>query len=169
MSDNTLWAPWRAGFVLSKKEEGCIFCNRLKMEDSVENLIVYRGELCAVILNKFPYNSGHAMIIPMRHLAHLEELTPDESVEFFELTRITLEVIKKSLKPHSFNIGMNLGECSGAGIPEHIHMHIVPRWNGDTNFMPVLGETKVLSNDLRKTYIQLREAIRKLQNEQKES
>lgn len=152
MSDDILWAPWRAGFVLSEKEKGCIFCNRLKMEDSPENLIVYRGDLCAVILNKFPYNSGHSMIIPKRHIAHLEELTDQESNEFFSLTRRTIAVIKNCIRPHSLNIGMNLGESSGAGIPEHLHMHVVPRWNGDTNFMPVIGKTKVVSVPLDYVY-----------------
>ena len=147
-----MWAPWRAEFVLSEKEEGCIFCNRLKMEDSVENLIVYRGKTCVVILNKYPYNSGHSMIIPMRHIAHLEELTEQEAAEFFDLTRKTVTAIKNGIKPHSFNLGMNLGESSGAGIPEHLHMHVVPRWNGDTNFMPVVGKTTIISVPLDPLY-----------------
>ncbi len=157
MEEKILWAPWRAEFVLAEKEKGCIFCNRLKMKDSIENLIVYRGKTCAVILNKFPYNSGHSMVIPHRHIAHLEELTEEEAAEFFDLTIKTVAVIKEALKPHSLNIGMNLGESSGAGIPEHLHMHIVPRWNGDTNFMPVLGKTKVVSVPLEPVY----EALKK--------
>jgi ATP adenylyltransferase len=157
MSDNTLWAPWRAAFVLGKKEKGCIFCNRLRMEDSVENLIVYRGALCFVILNKYPYNSGHAMIVPNRHIAHLDEMTAAEATEFFELTRRTVAAIKHAMNPHSLNIGMNLGEASGAGVPEHMHMHVVPRWNGDTNFMPVIGQTKVISVPLEPVW----EALRK--------
>lgn len=156
MNDNILWAPWRAEFVLAEKEKGCIFCNRIAMEDSVENLIVHRGELCIVILNKFPYNSGHAMVVPLRHVAHLEELTHEESIEFFELTRRTVRVIKKTLNPHSLNIGMNLGESSGAGIPEHLHMHIIPRWNGDTSFMPIIGKTKIVSVPLEPIYDALR-------------
>ena len=162
MSDEAIWAPWRAGFVLSEKEKGCIFCNRLKMKDSVENLIVYRGSMNFVILNKFPYNSGHTMIVPNRHLAHLEELTPEEAIEFFELTRKTVTVIKEVLKPHSLNIGMNLGETSGAGIPDHLHLHAVPRWQGDTNFMPVIGKTKVISVPLEPIYEALREGFAKL-------
>ncbi len=157
MADDALWAPWRASFVLAEKEKGCIFCSRLKLKDSVENLIVFRGQLNFVILNKFPYNSGHTMVVPNRHLAHLEELTSDEAREFFELTRRTVEVIKKTIKPHSLNIGMNLGVSSGAGIPEHLHMHVVPRWHGDTNFMPVIGHTKVISVPLEPIY----EALRK--------
>jgi len=162
MSDNIIWAPWRAEFVLAEKEEGCILCNRLKMEDSVKNLIVYRGDKCAVIMNKFPYNSGHTMIIPIRHIAFIEELTHEESTEFFDLTRKTVAALKNGINPHSMNLGMNLGEGSGAGIPEHLHMHVVPRWNGDTNFMPVIGNTKVISVPLEPVYKILREEFAKL-------
>ncbi|MEW5994346.1 MAG: HIT domain-containing protein [Candidatus Zixiibacteriota bacterium] len=156
MTDDALWAPWRAEFVLTEKEKGCILCTRFKMKDSVENLIVFRGERNFIILNKFPYNSGHTMIAPNRHIAHLEELTPAEAIEFFDLTRRTVDVIKKTLKPHSLNIGMNLGESSGAGIPEHLHMHVVPRWQGDTSFMPVIGKTKIISVPLEPVYEALR-------------
>jgi ATP adenylyltransferase len=162
MSDKAIWAPWRAGFVLGKKEKGCIFCKRFKMKDSVKNLIVHRGRKNFVILNKFPYNTGHTMIVPNRHVAHLEKLTVEEANEFFELTRATVAVIKKVLKPHSLNIGMNLGRMSGAGVPEHLHMHIVPRWHGDTNFMPVIGKTKVISIPLEPVYEALRKEFAKL-------
>jgi len=162
MSDKTIWAPWRAGFVLGKKEKGCIFCKRFKMKDSVKNLIVYRGQRNFVILNKFPYNTGHTMIVPNRHIGHLEKLTVEEANEFFELTRLTVAVIKKAIKPHSLNIGMNLGRMSGAGVPEHLHMHIVPRWQGDTNFMPVIGKTKVISIPLEPVYEALRKEFAKL-------
>jgi ATP adenylyltransferase len=162
MSDEAIWAPWRAGFVLSEKEEGCIFCNRLKMKDSIENLIVYRASWNFVILNKYPYNSGHTMIVTNRHIANLEELTSEEATEFFELTRKTVVVVKEVLKPHSLNIGMNLGEISGAGVPNHLHLHAVPRWQGDTNFMPVIGKTKVISVPLEPVYEALREGFAKL-------
>lgn len=157
MADKAIWAPWRAEFVLGEKEEGCIFCNRIKQDtDSVENLIVHRGALNVVILNKYPYNPGHAMVVPKRHLGDLEELTPEESGEFMELTRTTVRHMKSAYRPHSFNIGMNLGRESGAGIPEHLHMHIVPRWIGDTNFMPVIGGTDVQSVPLDYVYDALR-------------
>jgi len=162
MDNKAIWAPWRAEFVLAEKEKGCIFCNRLKMEDSIENLIVYRGDNNFVILNKFPYNSGHVMIVPNRHIAHLEELTSEEAVEFFELIRKSVVVIKKTIKPHSLNVGINLGESSGAGIPEHLHMHVVPRWQGDTNFMPVIGKTKVISLPLEPIYEALRKGFTRL-------
>ena len=157
-----IWAPWRADFVLSKKEKGCVFCNRLKLKDSVKNLIVYRGNENFVILNKFPYNSGHTLIVPMRHIGQLEKLTEEEANEFFSLTRLTIKIIKKVLKPHSLNIGMNLGRSSGAGIPEHLHMHIVPRWTGDTNFMPVIGETRVVSVGLELVYDAIKKEFDKL-------
>ena len=162
MNDDAIWAPWRVGFVLGEKEKGCIFCNRFKMKDSIENLIIYRAKWNFVILNKYPYNSGHTMVIPNRHIAHLEELTPEESVEFFELMRKTIVVMKEALKPHSLNIGMNLGETSGAGIPEHLHLHVVPRWQGDTNFMPVIGKTKVISVPLEPIYEALRKGFAQL-------
>ena len=156
MSDEKLWAPWRAGFILSKKEKGCIFCRRLKEKDSVKNLIVYRGKKALVILNKFPYNAGHTMIVPIRHVGQIEKLKADEAAEFFELLQKTVVKIKKILKPTSMNLGMNLGKASGAGVPGHLHMHIVPRWTGDTNFMPIIGKTKVVSLPLEPIYKKLR-------------
>jgi ATP adenylyltransferase len=159
MTDKIIWAPWRSEFVLGRKEKGCVFCNRIKMKDSVENLIVYRGETAVVILNKFPYNTGHTMIVPIRHVGLIEKLRPAEAQEFFELTQRTVVAIKKCLKPHSMNLGMNLGRASGAGVPGHVHMHVVPRWNGDTNFMPVIGQTTVISVPLEPVYDALREEL----------
>ena len=159
MPDNIIWAPWRSAFVLSKKERGCVFCKRFRMQDRVENLILYRGRKTFVILNKFPYNTGHTLIVPNRHVSHLEKLTQAEAAEFFELTRRAVVVIKKVLKPQSLNLGMNLGEGSGAGVPGHLHMHIVPRWLGDTNFMPVIGRTNVVSVPLEPVYEKLRKAF----------
>jgi ATP adenylyltransferase len=163
MADKMIWAPWRAGFVLGDKEEGCVFCNRIAQDtDSIANLIVHRGDRHVVILNKFPYNPGHAMIVPKRHVGLIEELTAEESAEFMELTRTTVRLMKQAYHPQSLNIGMNLGRESGAGIPEHLHMHVVPRWQGDTNFMPVLGETKVMSVPLDYVYDALRREFEKL-------
>ena len=156
MSDEKLWAPWRAGFILSKKEKGCIFCKRLKEKDSVKNLIIYRGQKALVILNKFPYNAGHTMIVPIRHVGQIENLKTEEAAEFFELLQKTVAIIKKTLRPTSMNLGMNLGRASGAGVPGHLHMHIVPRWIGDTNFMPIIGKTKVVSLPLDPIYKKLR-------------
>lgn len=158
MTDNILWAPWRSTFVLAEKEKGCPLCKAVrKKSDSPENLIVHRGKTCFVILNKFPYNTGHAMVCPNRHIADLAKFKPEENNEFFDLTRTTVRILKKIINPHSFNLGMNLGTSSGAGIPEHLHMHIVPRWNGDTSFMMVIGKTKVVSVPLDPVY----EAVKK--------
>ena len=145
MAKKMLWAPWRAEYILGEKEKGCIFRNRLKKQADRKNLIIYRGARTFVILNKFPYNSGHSMVVPNRHLCNLNDLTKVEAAEFFETIRLTVNVIRRTFHPDSFNIGMNMGHGSGAGIPEHIHMHIVPRWAEDTNFMPVIGETEVVS------------------------
>ena len=157
-----MWAPWRAAFILGKKEKGCVFCNRLGMKDSVESLMLYRGERNFVILNKYPYNTGHTLVVPNRHVGQLERLTEAEAFEFFELTRKSVAVIKRTLKPHALNVGMNLGRMSGAGIPGHLHMHIVPRWNGDTNFMPVLGRTSVVSVPLEPVWKKLRREFGRL-------
>jgi len=159
MTDKIIWAPWRSSFVLGKKEKGCVFCNRIRMKDSVKNLIVYRGATAVVILNKFPYNTGHTMIVPIRHVGQIEKLKPEEAQEFFELTQRTVVAIKKCLKPHSMNLGMNLGRASGAGVPGHVHMHVVPRWSGDTNFMPVIGQTTVISVPLEPVYEALRKEL----------
>jgi ATP adenylyltransferase len=162
MADDIIWAPWRAAFILSEKEKGCILCNRLRMKDSVKNLILYRGETCAVIMNKFPYNTGHLMVIPNRHISQLEKLNEAEAAEFFDLIRKSVVIIKKALKPQSMNVGMNLGRGAGAGIPGHLHMHIVPRWRGDTNFMPVIGKTHVVSIPLEPIYEKLRSEFDRL-------
>ena len=157
-----IWAPWRAKFVLGKKEKGCVFCKRFKMKDTIKNLVIYRGKKCFVILNKFPYNSGHTLIVPNRHVGQIENLTIDEAQEFFELTQKTVRLIKKCLKPSSLNLGMNLGRSSGAGVPGHLHMHVVPRWIGDTNFMPVIGKTDVISIPLEPIYKALKKEFAKI-------
>lgn len=162
MEDNTIWAPWRAGFIFGEKEDGCVFCNRInREEDSVDNLIVRRGRLNVVIINKYPYNPGHSMIVPIRHVGELEDLTVEEAAEFFELTRLTVRMMRQAYRPRSFNLGMNIGRESGAGIPEHLHMHVVPRWVGDTNFMPVIGQTKIMSVPLDMVYDRLRHEFEK--------
>jgi ATP adenylyltransferase len=161
MQDKIMWAPWRAAFILGKKEKGCILCNRFKMKDSVKNLILYRGRKNFVILNKFPYNSGHTMIVPNRHLSQFDKLTLEESHEMMDLTGKVVAAIKRTMNPHALNVGMNIGRQSGAGIPNHLHMHVVPRWNGDTNFMPVLGKTSVVSIPLEPVYDLLRKELNK--------
>ncbi len=155
-----LWAPWRSEYITSEKGGECIFC--AAHSGSPGGLVLFNGSLSLVMLNKYPYNSGHLMIAPVRHTAKIEELTPEESIDLFRLLRHTTAVLTKTYSPGGFNVGMNLGAAGGAGVVDHIHMHVVPRWNGDTNFMPVLSETKVVSEHLNTTLERLRPAFEKL-------
>lgn len=155
----TLWAPWRMEYILSAKEEAdasCIFCERLPQKQDKENLILYRGKHLFVIMNKFPYNSGHLMVVPNRHTGDLQSLTDEENLELMRTLQLCVRVLDKVMQPHGYNLGMNMGRVGGAGIEEHLHFHIVPRWNGDTNFMPVIAHTKVISEALDKTYDKLK-------------
>ena len=135
-----------------EKQAGCIFCNALARSDNEENLIIKRGKLAFVILNLYPYTSGHIMVAPMAHQPSLEFLDPDSRAEMMELVSQSIVVLKKVYKPQAFNVGANIGEAAGAGEPGHVHLHIVPRWAGDTNFMSTLGETRVLPEALEQTY-----------------
>lgn len=155
-----LWAPWRMAYIEVPQVQGCIFCEKPKESADREQLILYRGERCFVIMNLFPYNNGHLMVAPYRHTADLIGLDAEEQAELMRLTRYCVRVLQEAFHPDAFNIGMNLGKTAGAGIADHLHMHIVPRWNGDTNFMPVIGETKVLPDALHGTYDKLLAAIR---------
>lgn len=146
-----IWAPWRMEYIRSEKEDGCIFC-AAPSKDAKEALTLFRGPVAMVMLNKYPYNSGHLMIAPSRHVARLEDLTPEESIDIFRLLRHSTAALTKALKPDGFNVGMNLGKAAGAGIDDHLHMHVVPRWNGDMNFMPVLSDTKVIPEHLKETF-----------------
>lgn len=151
-----LWSPWRSQYIESfnseKKESGCIFCDAAKKEvESPDNLLIHKDKYSYTVLNLFPYNSGHLMIVPYRHTADFNSISKEESSEIFENLQIAQKALTAIMNPEGFNIGANLGRVSGAGIDEHIHFHIVPRWNGDTNFMPVLGEVKVISQDLLTT------------------
>lgn len=149
-----LWAPWRMTYIkgIDSKEEGCVFCNKPKQDNDKENLLLFRGKRCFVLMNLFPYNNGHLMIIPYQHCSDILDLDGETSAELWNLTALSKKVLSETMRPEGFNIGMNLGRGAGAGIDQHIHMHIVPRWNGDTNFMPVLSETRVISQALEETY-----------------
>ena len=156
-----LWAPWRMPYILqADKNKDCIFCTKPKEQRDEENLILYRGKTCFVIMNLFPYNNGHLMIVPYRHTADLGGLSDDERLELIALAGEFTEILSDTLGPSGFNIGMNLGRVAGAGIDQHLHLHVVPRWQGDTNFMPVVGDTKVISEALTETYRKLRERLR---------
>lgn len=156
-----LFAPWRFKYISSvdkKKEEGCIFCEAPKKRDD-ESLVLVRGRYSYVIMNLYPYNTGHVMVVPYRHVADLAQLTDEEALEMFKLVKLSLEAIRKVYGPHGFNIGVNLGRVAGAGIEDHVHIHIVPRWSGDTNFMPIIANVKVVSQDVRESYKMLKPAF----------
>lgn len=157
-----LWAPWRMEYIQTPKEEkdaDCIFCCKPREECDRKNLILHYGKHVFVIMNLFPYNNGHMMIVPYRHLSDYRDLSKEERHEIADLTELCLDVLNKVMHPNGFNIGFNIGEAAGAGIAEHIHQHIVPRWIGDTNFMPVLGHTKVQVDGLEETWLKLKEAF----------
>ncbi len=148
-----LWAPWRMTYIENhEKVDGCVFCNAQAKEDSADNLIAHRGERAYVILNRYPYTGGHLMVVPFEHKAILEELDAQTRSEMMELTSRCMTILRKLYKPQGFNMGANIGEAAGAGVKEHVHIHIVPRWKGDTNFMSALGETRVIPEDLEVTY-----------------
>ncbi len=141
------------------KEEGCVFCNAQARQDSPENLIVYRGQLAYVILNRFPYTSGHLMVVPFVHQPDLEKLDSATRAEMMELTARAMTVLRRIYNPQAFNMGANIGEAAGAGVKEHVHLHIVPRWKGDTNFMSSLANTRVLPESLDVTWQRIRDAF----------
>lgn len=156
-----LWSPWRYHYVSTVSPGGeCIFCAKAREDRDEENLILYRGRRNYVLLNLFPYTTGHLMITPYRHVAQLEELDAEEAAELMELTRLSVRHLKNTYRPHGFNLGMNLGECAGAGIAGHLHMHVLPRWTGDANFMTTVCETRVMPEDLRDTWRKLSPAFR---------
>ena len=159
MAEDRLWAPWRMEYIAGEKPEECIFCGRAAAGDDPANLIVRRGERCFVILNAFPYTNGHVMIAPYEHLASLEDLDEAIAAELMALTRESLRAVREAYGPDGFNVGINQGAAAGAGVEDHVHQHVVPRWGGDTNFMPVVGDTRVLPQSLEESYDQLREAF----------
>lgn len=144
-----LYAPWRMEYIKGEKPKGCIFC---KDSCRTEDLILYEGRTAFVMMNRYPYISGHLMIIPYRHVSRMQDLSPEEKLEMFDLQDISVRVLTEAMRPDGFNIGMNLGKVAGAGVDDHIHVHIVPRWSGDTNFMTVLGDTRVIPEDIYKTW-----------------
>jgi len=154
-----LWAPWRMSYIkmdgASRSANGCIFCDKSSAQIDFENLVLHRGNHCFVLLNLYPYNNGHLMVAPYMHTATLNDLADAATLELMNLTKQAQDTLVRAFGPHGFNIGMNLGAVAGAGIADHLHMHIVPRWNGDTNFMPVVAQTKVMPDTLAGTYEKL--------------
>ncbi len=154
-----LWSPWRMAYIKSnKKESGCVFCDAPLHPDSPENLILFRSALTYVILNRFPYTSGHLMIIPYLHTANLDDMGAAARAEIMELANLSVSVLQKIYQPQGFNVGFNFGDAGGAGIASHVHLHVVPRWNGDTNFMSTLSMTRVLPEALEDSYQRLKAA-----------
>lgn len=154
-----LWAPWRIKYVSRKKQKGCIFCKALKERKDKKNFVVLRSRYCFAILNTFPYNNGHVMIVPKKHLKSIEDLG---EVELLDMNKVLIKIkaaLKKILSPSGFNIGMNIGKVAGAGIANHLHTHIVPRWLGDINCMPVIANTKVVSQSLEELYLRLKKNL----------
>jgi ATP adenylyltransferase len=155
-----LWAPWRMEYITEEPRPGCLFCRVIEdPNDADAQLVVWRPAGAIVLLNKFPYNPGHAMVAPAAHAGSLEDLDDAQTADLMRALKRTVTVLKTSLKPEGFNIGANIGRVAGAGMPDHVHLHVVPRWNGDTNFMPVLGEVKVVNEHLVQTAAKLSEAF----------
>lgn len=153
-----IWSPWRMTYIENhNKEEECVFCTEPSRPDSSDNLIVYRGQQTFVILNRYPYTSGHLMVVSYEHQPSLELLPAETRAEMMELASRAIEVLQKEYDPQGFNVGINIGVAAGAGIAGHVHMHVVPRWKGDTNFMSSLGQTRVLPERLEDTYDRVRE------------
>ena len=154
-----LWAPWREGYitkVIQNKHKGCVFCRIIKDKKDAQNYVFLRSKLSYAVLNIYPYSNGHCLILPNRHVGEISKVTPEEFLDMMNLLIQTKALLEKTIKPHGYNVGFNLGRLAGAGIPKHIHMHVVPRWSGDHNFMPIVAGTKVISQSLKAIYRMLK-------------
>ena len=159
MRRKNLWAPWRIGYIqgLADKSE-CFICKNVKTtQDDEKNLVLWRSKNCITVLNRFPYNNGHLLIAPIRHIPDLEQANDEELVEMVKLIRDAQKILTLAIKPHGFNVGMNFGRCAGAGLPEHLHIHIVPRWDGDTNFVRTCSDTHLISQSLSELFVVLKQ------------
>lgn len=151
-----IWAPWRIDYIKSSREDGCFLCKYFAAGDDRDNLVLARGGNCAVVMNRYPYTGGHLMVCPYRHISTPAEMKAEEMLEMMKWTSCSVELLKKIMKPDGFNIGMNLGDAGGAGLKDHLHMHVVPRWVGDTNFVSVVGDIRVIPQALEALYDELR-------------
>jgi len=151
-----IWAPWRMEYIKMEKPEGCILCEKPSQDNDADNFILYRGSKNFIIMNTYPYNPGHLLIAPYRHVSSLGELTEEERHEHFDIVSHSVEVLKQELGAEGFNVGVNMGKAAGAGIEDHIHTHIVPRWQGDTNFMTIVSDVRVVPEALAETYRKLK-------------
>lgn len=159
-----LWAPWRIKYVSGEARDNapkgeCVLCLNCQEANDMKNLVLLRGKVCYMMMNLYPYSNGHLMILPIRHISGLEKMVESEWLEIFNLVRWGKEALTRVMRPDGFNLGMNLGRAAGAGIKDHLHFHLVPRWYGDTNFMSVLEEVRVIPEELSETYLKLKEAL----------
>lgn len=152
----SIWAPWRLEYIKAAKETGCFLCRYFGEDRDEPNLVLARGLTCAVVMNRYPYTGGHLMVCPYRHISNLSDLTPEEMTECMQWSAISAEILKKHMKPDGFNLGINLGDAGGAGLKDHLHMHVVPRWVGDTNFVSVVGDVRVIPQALESLYRELK-------------
>lgn len=151
-----IWSPWRIEYIRGEKPDGCILCDKPRENADAENLILYRGEHCYIMMNRYPYNNGHLMVVPYDHIEMPTGLSPGAQMEMMSQMNMCLQTLREAMQPDGFNVGMNLGASAGAGIRDHLHVHIVPRWTGDTSFMPVVGETRVIVEALEACYESLK-------------
>lgn len=156
-----IWTPWRMKYILGEKGQGCILCDKHRAPETAdaENMVLHRGASCYILLNLFPYSNGHIMVAPYEHLESPELLDNETMAELMQLTSLSVAALRKDMSPAGFNVGMNIGRVAGAGIADHVHMHVVPRWYGDTNYMSVLAETRLIPETLRDTYKRLKAAL----------
>jgi len=164
---NVLWAPWRLDYILGPKPDECVFCVPQHTGEDEERYILHRGKHNYVIMNRYPYNNAHLMVTPFRHVGCITDLRPDELHENVEMLQSCVRILQKALNPHGINAGLNLGEAAGSGIAAHIHFQIVPRWNGDTNFIPVFADVRVIPEHFRQTYERLAPHFQALPDEDK--
>jgi ATP adenylyltransferase len=157
-----MWTPWRMAYIRRDKRPGCIFCEMLEVEDDREQLILHRGELAFLVMNKYPYNNGHLLAVPYRHVDTLEALTVEEATDMMAQVALGIRALRRTANPEGFNVGVNIGQIAGAGVIDHVHTHVVPRWGGDTNFMPVLADVRLIPQDLNETYSELKAAVEEL-------
>ncbi len=167
MNNQRIWAPWRAEYILDEsKNDSCVFCkvtNSMNNDDNKKLLVLKRGSFSFVIMNKYPYNPGHLMVVPYKHAVYFDDLSSEIISEMIQLEIRSINALRNAMNPEGFNIGINIGQAAGAGVKDHLHIHIVPRWNGDTNFMPVLSSSRVISEALNVTYDKLFNEFRSIQ------
>ncbi|OPY59612.1 MAG: AP-4-A phosphorylase [Pelotomaculum sp. PtaU1.Bin035] len=156
-----IWAPWRMVYIGGEHGDKCVFCQILESAQDEDNLVLMRGEKTFVLMNRYPYTNGHIMVVPKRHVGEIEDLTDEEMMELFKNTQKMVKALR-NFKPEGFNVGVNIGRIAGAGVPGHFHIHVVPRWGGDTNFMPVFGDVRVISESLEVTFKKLKDSLAKL-------